>query len=91
MERVVQKMPVKPRMTLDDVLADMRAHGMPMSKAVLSQCLKEGVFPFAHIIGQSPTGRTDFLILRKDYNEWAREYLHPDELPQKTVGWFSYE
>ena len=34
----------KPRMTLDDVLEDMRQHGMPMQKQVLSECLKKGVF-----------------------------------------------
>lgn len=69
-------MPQKPRMTLDDVLADMRAHGMPMEKGMLSQCLKEGIFPFAHILGTGPTGRTTFLIMRKDYEAWAAEYLN---------------
>lgn len=33
-------MPNKPRMTLDDVLEDMRAHGMPIGKGELSHCLK---------------------------------------------------
>ena len=69
-------MPKKPRMTLDDVLADMRAHGMSMDKGILSQCLKEGVFPFAHIIGTGPTGKATFLIMRRDYEAWAREYLY---------------
>ena len=65
----------KPRMTLDDVLDDMRAHGMPMGKQVLMECLRTGVFPFATILGISPTGRTNFLIMRKDYDKWAEEYL----------------
>lgn len=64
-----------PRMTLDDVLADMRAHGMSMEKKALSQCLKEGIFPFAHILSTGATGRTTFLIMRKDYEEWAEKYL----------------
>lgn len=64
-----------PRMTLDDVLVDMRAHGMSIGKGTLIHCLKEGIFPFAHIIGVSPTGRTDFLIMRKDYEVWAKDYL----------------
>ena len=65
-----------PRMTLDDVLADMRAHGMSMQKQLLSECLKQGIFPFAHILGIGPTGRTTFLILRRDYQKWADEYLN---------------
>lgn len=69
-------MPKKPRMTLDDVLADMRAHGMSMTKDVLSECLKQNIFPFAHIIGISPTGRANFLIMRRDYEAWAEEYLN---------------
>lgn len=81
----------KPRMTLDDVLADMRSHGMPMEKGVLSRCLKDGIFPFAHILSVGPTGRTSFLIMRRDYNEWAREYLYLEETPQKKIGGFSCE
>ena len=84
-------MPVKPRMTLDDVLADMRAHGMPMEKSVLSRCLKEGIFPFAHILSVGPTGRANFLIMRKDYLEWANEYLHLEDTCQKKIGGFSCE
>ena len=66
----------KPRMTLDDVLSDMRAHGMGMDKRVLSQCLKEGIFPFAKILGIGPTGKANFLIMRRDYEIWAQEYLY---------------
>lgn len=65
----------KPRMTLDDVLADMRAHGMHMGKQTLMECLRSGIFPFATILGTGPTGRINFLIMRKDYDKWANEYL----------------
>lgn len=68
---------MKPRMTMDDVLEDMRTHGMPMEKQTLSQCLRNGVFPFASIIGVGPTGRTSFMIMRRDYEKWAEEYLYP--------------
>jgi len=43
-------MPKSPRMTLDDVLDDMRINGMSMGKDLLIACLREGVFPFAHVI-----------------------------------------
>lgn len=65
-----------PRMTLDDVIEDMRSRGMPMNKANLSHCLQEGIFPFAHILSVGPTGRVTFLIMRKDYDDWAEEYLN---------------
>ena len=68
-------MPKSPRMTLDEVLDDMRSHGMSIGKQTLTTCLKNGIFSFAHIVGIGPTGRTDFLIMRKDYDAWAEEYL----------------
>lgn len=64
-----------PRMTTDDVVSDMRAHGMSISKAALIACIRDGIFPFAHIIGNGPTGRANILIMRKDYEAWAEEYL----------------
>lgn len=69
-------MAISPRMTTDDVLADMRAHGMSISKVALIACIREGIFPFAHIIGNGPTGRANILIMRKDYDAWAEEYLN---------------
>lgn len=62
-------------MTLDDVLDDMRSKGMPMSKKTLCECLRQGVFPFAHTIGTGPNGRNNYLIMRRDYEKWAEEYL----------------
>lgn len=68
-------MPKSPRMTTDDVLADMREHGMSLSKPALIACIRDGVFPFAHIISNGPTGRANILIMRKDYEAWSEEYL----------------
>lgn len=65
-------MPRSPRMTTDDVLEDMRAHGMSISKTALLVCMKDGIFPFAHIIGIGPTGRANFLIMRKDYEAFTK-------------------
>lgn len=70
-------MSVSPRMTLNEVMEHMRCHGMSIGADVLSTCLENGVFPFAHVIGKGPTGRTCFLIMRKDYEQWAKEYLLP--------------
>lgn len=64
-----------PRMTIHEVMVDMRSRGLPMGLKTISECLKSGVFPFGHILNTGPTGRTTFLILRKDYEAWAAEYL----------------
>lgn len=66
---------LKPRMTLDDVLADMRARGLPMGKKTLCECLKKGMYPWATVINTGPTGRNSYLILRRDYEAWAEVYL----------------
>lgn len=65
----------KPRMTLDDVLDDMRINGMSMGKDLLIACIREGIFPFAHVIVNG-NGRANYVILRKDYEKWAEEYLY---------------
>lgn len=67
----------KPRMTVEDVSKDLRARGMPMSKDAVSSSIKSGAFPFAKIINVGKTGRTTFLILRKEYESWADEYIGP--------------
>lgn len=64
-----------PRMTVEDVSKDLRARGMPMSKDMVCRSIRSGVFPFAKIINVGKTGRATFLILRKDYEAWAGEYL----------------
>lgn len=70
-------MPNNPRMTLDEVATDMRSFGMSISKDILSHCLEQGVFPFGHVVGVSPTGARCFMIMRKDYEDWAQAYLVP--------------
>lgn len=63
------------RMSLEDVCQDMRRRGQPMDKGTLSTGLKKGIFPFGTILNQGRSGRTTFLIWRKDYIPWAGEYI----------------
>lgn len=60
-----------PRMILDDVLFEMRKHGMSMSKTTLVEGIRQGVFPFAHALDGT------YVIMRKDFEDWARDYLLP--------------
>lgn len=64
-----------PRMTLKEVMEDMKDRGLPMTPKTISECLVSGALPFAHIIGTGDSGRTTFLIFRRDYEKWAEEYL----------------
>lgn len=65
---------LSPRMTMDEVLEDMRAHGMKMSKALLTECFVQEIFPFCRNV-KLPSGSNNFIIMRRDYNEWASVYL----------------
>lgn len=65
----------KPRMTLQEVLTEMRRRGMSIGQATLADMIEAGEVPFATIIGYGDTGRRSFLIMRKDFERWADEYL----------------
>lgn len=60
-----------PRMILDDVLTEMRRHGMSMSKTTLVEGIRERAFPFVTYTESS------YFIMRKDFEDWAAEYLIP--------------
>ena len=60
-----------PRMILDDVLAELRKCGMSMSKTALVEGIRQGVFPFAHLLDGTCA------IMHKDFEDWAAEYLIP--------------
>lgn len=65
-----------PRMTVNEVLDDMRSRGFKISPKTFNEGTDAGCFPFVKILGISEaTGRRNVLIMRKDYETWAREYL----------------
>ena len=64
-----------PRMILNDVLAEMRKHGMPISDSILYEGIKQGVFPFGKYI--QPSDASAHIIMRKDFEDWAAEYPIP--------------
>jgi len=65
-----------PRMTVNDVLNDMRGKGFKISPKTFRECVDAGRFPFVTVLGESEaTGRRNLLIMRKDYESWADEYL----------------
>ena len=66
----------KPRMTLREVVDAMRSYNMSMSDSVLAEGIRKGIFPFGHCIDDT------FIIMRKDFEDWAADYL----LPYTDVG-----
>lgn len=66
---------MKPRMTVNDVLTEMRKRGMPIGQGTLSDGIADGTFPFGKVISTGKAGRRNFLILRADFERWAKTYL----------------
>lgn len=64
-----------PRMTIDEVCADMRAHGMSITNQTVSDAIAAGAFKFGTVVSVGPTGKRNIIIMRKDYEAWAAEYL----------------
>ena len=70
----------KPRMTLREVVDAMRSYGMSMSDSVLAESIKKGIFLFGDYVDGA------YIIMRKDFEDWAAEYLLPytEENHEKT-------
>ena len=66
---------MKPRMTVNDVLQEMRQRGMSIGQGTLSDGIADGTFPFGKVMGIGKAGRRNFLILRADFEKWAAAYL----------------
>ena len=74
------------RMTLDDVLDDMRSRGVRMQKGALGDLIENRTIPIGTVWRNiKPNGkessRRNFLIFRTDYLRWADEKI-PKEVKQ---------
>lgn len=63
----------KPKMTMNEVITDMRERGFAISQKRFKECVLQGVFPFATVFDIG--GQRRFFIFRKDYEAWANDYL----------------
>ena len=68
------------RMTLDDVLDDMRSRGVRMQKSALGNLIENKTIPIGTVWrNKKPNGkessRRTFLIFRTDYLRWANEKI----------------
>ena len=68
-------MVVNYRMTLNEVMADMRSCGYSISQKTLSDGMAAGAFPFGKLLSTGETGRRTFIILRREYEIWKNETM----------------
>ena len=66
---------MNPRMTVRDVMVELRKRGFSISQYVLAAGIEKGMFPLGQVVRKGPTGKRCFLILRKDFESWAKEHL----------------
>lgn len=67
----------KARMTINQVVTDMRSRGLGIGHKALTDGIVSGAFPFGTLLKTNETGRRTFLILRANYETWADENLGP--------------
>lgn len=65
----------KPKMTTAEVMQDMRRRNFSITYYSLIDGAEAGIFPFVRVLGEGKTGRKNLLILRREYEQWADEFL----------------
>lgn len=65
----------KEHMNVNEVMNDMREHGLRMSPEKFNLMVDAGMLPFVKVLRISPNGRRTQVILRKDYEDWRKEKL----------------
>lgn len=65
----------KEHMNVNEVMNDMREHGLRMSPGKFNLMVDAGMLPFVKVLRISPNGRRTQVILRKDYEDWRKEKL----------------
>lgn len=73
-----------PRMTLKEVLDDMRNRGMGINTVTFNKYLDRGFFPFIEIVNVGETGRRTFLIFRSEYEAWANKFFGGKYEPRRS-------
>lgn len=62
-------------MTVDEMLRDIRKHGISISQKTFDAYLENGLMPFVKIINTGRTGRRTFFIVRKEYEVWIEGFM----------------
>lgn len=66
-----------PTIGMQEIAKDFRAHGVKIAQAALYERAKNRAYPWVSDVVLSKTGRAHVVVWRKDYEDWAREYLYP--------------
>lgn len=62
-------------MSVNEVINDLRKHGIRMSPRKFNIMVDSGVFPFVKVVGHTLQGRRSQVILRQEYNNWLKTFL----------------
>jgi hypothetical protein len=62
-------------MSVNEVICDMRNHGIRMSPKKFNLMVDSGVLPFVKVVGRTLEGRRSQVILRQEYYRWRKTIL----------------
>lgn len=65
----------KIQMTVNEVMEDMRKHGLRMSPKKFNIMVDAGIFPFVNVLYVSDNGRRTQVIFRREYEAWRDNNL----------------
>ncbi len=65
------------RMTLEQLVQDMRRRNVHLDKKNLSNLICDGTFPIGKVLNVTTTGHRNILVLASDYYPWADQKLGP--------------
>ena len=65
----------KLEMTVNEVINDMRNHGLRMSQKKFNIMVDSGILPFVKVLYVSPNGRRTQVIFRREYEAWRDNNL----------------
>lgn len=63
------------QMNVNEVMADMRHHGLRISPKKFNMMVDAGLLPFVRVLSISPGGRRTQVIFRKDYESWRNKEM----------------
>lgn len=63
---------MKPTMTLNEVLSEMRAAGIPCSCTSVADAIEHGIYPFGRVKSYGKCGNRRFEIFTVDFRKWLK-------------------
>ena len=75
-----RKSPNSINISMSETIKILRDNGFSITNANFPALVYSGLLPFAHVVGESRTGRRTYYILRKDLMDWIKAQTCPEEV-----------